>query len=188
MNDDNRPPLAERPKIRLAAELPTMNHEAQDEEENSEYQVLWSNTMDEGKYKSSSTYTNANVLLVCWSESSDDLCVKEEVTKLKDTFETRLKYNAEIAYLEATASRRLQVQVNGIVQRFIDAHDGPNTLLIVYYAGHGKPGKYYGSLELHGLVGYGYDASQMLTVSGQHRKTSKGRSSTVWFGTGPRSF
>ena len=159
MNNDSRPLLAKSPKIRMTPELPTMNYEAQDEKENSEYQVLWSNTMDKGKYKSSSTYTNANVLLLCWSESSDDLRVKEEVIKLKNTFETRLNYDAEIAYLEATASRKPQVQVNTIVQRFIDAHDSPTALLIVYYAGHGKPGNYFGSLVLHGLVGYGYNAS-----------------------------
>ena len=159
MNDNNRLPLAERPEIRLSPELLSMNEEAQDEEDNSDYQVLWSNTMDEGKYRSSSTYTNANVLLLCWSETYDDLCVKEEVTRLKNTFETCLNYHAEIAYLEAHASRKLQVQINKIVSSFVAAHDSPNSLLIVYYAGHGRPGTSYGDLVLHGSVGYGYDPS-----------------------------
>lgn len=40
--------------------------------------------------------------------------------------------------------------VNTIVAAFTGAHHGPTTLLIVYYAGHGKPGSYYGSLVLQG--------------------------------------
>ena len=33
---------------------------------------------------------------------------------------------------------------------FVGDYDGPNTLFIVYYAGHGKPGKIHGDLEMFG--------------------------------------
>lgn len=157
MDDNSRPSLAETPQINLPPEHSTIDYEAQDEKDNSEYQVLWSETMDKRKYKSSSSYTNVVVLLLCWAEGCDDLSVSEEVSNLKQTFETRFNYDAEIKKLDASLERRYQVQVNTIVQAFIGAHDHPNTLLIVYYAGHGKPGSFYGSLELHGSVKYRYN-------------------------------
>ncbi len=150
MGDDGMPPLTKSPTINLQLEGSTVNYEAQDEKIKSEYQVLWSNTMDEGKYKNSSTYRSVNVLLLCWAESSDDLEVKEEVSRLRDTFEKRFNYKTQTSYLDRNMRQKVQVQVNTIVANFIGLHDDPTTLLIVYYAGHGKPGSYYGSLVLHG--------------------------------------
>lgn len=108
--------------------------------------------MDHGNYKSSSKYTNVEVLLLCWAEKSDDLIITREVSKLKKTFEDHFNYGAQVGYLDASAKQTLQVQVNGIVANFVKDYDGPNTLLIVYYAGHGKPGNYFGSLNLFGSV------------------------------------
>ncbi len=138
------------PTIKLPLEFSTVNYEAQDEKIKSEYQVLWSNTMDEGKYKSSSTYRSVNVLFLCWAEISDDLEIKEEVSKLRDTFEKRFNYRTQTSYLDRKLRQKVQVQVNSIVASFIGLHDDPTTLLIVYYAGHGSPGSYYGSPVLHG--------------------------------------
>lgn len=103
--------------------------------------------MDEGDYKTSSKYTIVEVLLLCWAEKSDDLTIAEEVSRLKTTFEENFNYHARIRKLDADTKQRLQVQVNKIVADFVGDFDGPNTLLIVYYAGHGKPGAFYGSLE-----------------------------------------
>ncbi len=150
MGDEILPPLTKSPTINLPPEPSTVNYEAQDEKIKSEYQVLWSNTMDEGKYKSSSTYTSVNVLFLCWAENSDDLEVKGEVSRLRDTLEKRFNYNTQTSYLDRSMRQNVQVQVNTIVATFIGAHDDPTTLFIVYYAGHGRPGSYYGSLELHG--------------------------------------
>lgn len=186
MDENNKSPLTESPTIN---EPSNANFEIQDEKDDySEYQVLWSKTMDKGQYKSSSTYTNVEVLLLCWAESSDDLAVKEEVSKLKSTFETSFNYNTQISYLDAKIERKLQVQVNTIVAAFIGAHDGPTTLLIVYYAGHGKPGSYYGSLVLHGLVDHQILTSWLLTTPGKLRKMIERRASTCSCGTRPRSF
>ena len=120
--------------------------------DDSEYQVLWSTTMDKGSYKNPSTYKKIEALLLCWSVYSDDLATTGEVQRLKSVFEERFRFNARIDYLDKHDQKRLQVQVNEKVAVFVGSHDGPNTLLIVYYAGHGKPGDYYGSLELFGSV------------------------------------
>lgn len=108
--------------------------------------------MEEGKFKGSSKYTNVEVLLLCWAENSDDLIVTVEVNRLKRTFEDLFNYHTQIGYLDASIKQTLQVQVNKIVNDFVYACDGPDTLLIVYYGGHGKPGNYYGSLECFGSV------------------------------------
>ena len=93
---------------------------------------------------------------MCWQDSCNDLTTKDEVDDLKATFEDRLNYHAEIKYLDTKIEQRLQVRMNTIVATFVGQHDGPNTLLIVYYAGHGRPGGQYGDLELFGSVTHGY--------------------------------
>ena len=179
MNDNSRLPLTEGPKINEPPVLSTVDYEDADEKDNSEYQVTWSNTMEKGTYKSSSSYENAYVLLLRWADGCDDLIVNEEVSKLKSTFETFFSYHAEIRYLSAKIGRSYQVQVNTIVQAFIGAHDHPNALLIVYYAGHGKPGSFHGSLALHGLVERSYHTTHSLISQGKHQRTINARRTTT---------
>ena len=57
--------------------------------------------------------------------------------------------------------------MNAIVAAFVEQHDSPNTLLIVYYAGHNRPGPDYGSLELFGSVGHGLCFVLSLIVAGK---------------------
>lgn len=45
-----------------------------------------------------------------------------------------------------------QVQVNKHIANFVEREDGPATLLIVYYAGHGTPSGTPGRLELSRFV------------------------------------
>lgn len=47
-------------------------------------------------------------------------------------------------------NKSAQKQINHHIQMFVYREEGPNNLLIVYYAGHGKPGPGYGFLELAG--------------------------------------
>ena len=152
MEIDTSCSLAKSPTINLPPGPLTVDYEAEDAKDDSDYQVLWSNIMDEGTYKSSTKYANVEVLLICWVEQSDDLVITGEVKKLKSTFEDRFNYGARIGYLDSKAKQTPQVQLNAMVANFVNAFDGPNTLLIVYYAGHGKPGNYYGSLEIFGFV------------------------------------
>ena len=157
MDDNDGPLSAERPKINLPQEHTTVDYENPNEKDDSEYQVLWSKTMEKGSYKTSSSYKDVYVLLLRWAEGCDDLEVDGEVSKLKSTFENCFNYHAEIKHLDAKSRRRHQVQVNAIVAAFIGEHDDANVLLIVYYAGHGKPGKYPGDLALLGLVEWNQD-------------------------------
>lgn len=145
------------PVISLPQDLSAVDYESEDEKEDSDLQLAWSRVMDEGKYKTSSTYTKVEVLLLCWEHSCNDLTTQGEVDSLKAVFENRFNFHAEIKYLDTNIEQRLQVRVNAIVAAFVGKHDGPNTLLIVYYAGHGRPGGEYGSLELHGSVTNGYN-------------------------------
>lgn len=131
----------------------TVNYDSADEKDASNHQVLWSNLMNKGDYLESSGYHNIEVLMLCWDQEFVDLATQEEVEKLKTVFEDKLGFHATIAKLSLKpGGRKIQVQVNQKVAKFVNDHDGPNNLLIVYYAGHGKPGQTPGDLELFGFV------------------------------------
>ena len=172
MNEDITSPHTMRPAISLPQDASTVHYESEDEKEDSELQLRWSRVMDEGQYETSSSYTKVEVLLLCWEHSCSDMATKEEIDDLKTTFEDRFNYHAEIKYLDVTT--KVQVRVNAIVATFVAQHNGPNTLLIVYYAGHGKPGSEFGSLELFGFVGHELRIAFSLIVAGKlHQMTSK---------------
>ena len=129
-----------------------VDYDSADEVDASEFQIAWSKIMDEGNFFKPSGYNKVEVLLLCWDQGSVDLATQEEVESLRAVFVDKFGYNATVAKLDANAQKRLQVQVNAKVAKFVEDHDGPNTLMIVYYAGHGKPGKYFGDLELFGYA------------------------------------
>ncbi|KAL8784332.1 MAG: hypothetical protein Q9213_004041 [Squamulea squamosa] len=106
--------------------------------------------MAEGKYQNPPFYEQVEVLLLCWAVT--DMDTKDEVKDLKSVFENDFGYNATIEHLDGNSKNRLQVEVNFKVAKFVKDHDGTNTLLIVYYAGHGKPGEFFGDLEFIGLT------------------------------------
>lgn len=54
--------------------------------------------------------------------------------------------------LENNPDKSAQVQANKHLADFVYDHDGANTLLIIYYAGHGQPGDVPGGLHLTGSV------------------------------------
>ena len=172
MDESITSPLTMKPTINLPQDPSTVDYESQDEKQDSDLQITWSRVMDEGKYRNSSTYTKVEVLLLGWERT--DLTTKDEIDSLKATFEKRFNYHVEIRYLDTTIEQRLQVRVNTIVAAFVGEHDGPNTLLIVYYAGHGKPGGEYGSLELFPSVTHRYSIAWLLIIAGKlHRTTQK---------------
>ena len=129
-----------------------VDYDSADEVDASNYQIIWSNVMDEGNYVKPSGYNEVEVLLLCWDQGSADIATHLEVESLRAVFVDKFGYNATVAKLDANAQKRLQVQVNAKVAKFVEDHDGPNTLMIVYYAGHGKPGQYFGDLELFGYA------------------------------------
>ncbi|KAL9117344.1 MAG: hypothetical protein Q9187_006121 [Circinaria calcarea] len=123
-----------------------------DEIADADYQRTWSEAMDKGPYANPSSYKKCAVLLLCWEENSDDLDTKEEVNRLKLTFEEKFRYAVQIEYIDNRIDTKLQVQVNKKVANFVADHDAPHTLLIVYYAGHGGPGIIHGHLKLFGQI------------------------------------
>ncbi|KAI4116368.1 MAG: hypothetical protein LQ345_003202 [Seirophora villosa] len=141
------------PTIRLENSS-AVDYESTDEIDASEYQVNWTNVMAEGQYLSPSVYQKVEVLMLCWEEHSGDIDTRDEVSQLKAVFEESFGYHVTIQRLDAKIEKKLQIQVNAKVANFVEAHDGPNTLLIVYYAGHGKPGKFLGDLEIFGRFEY----------------------------------
>jgi hypothetical protein len=72
------------------------------------------------------------------------------VKKLCDVFANRYHYSITEFQLDAKSQTRPQTEVNYQVAKFAKEKDGELTLLIVYYAGHGSPGKSPGQLKLSG--------------------------------------
>ena len=128
-----------------------VNDQISQEVHDAQYQVLWSKTMDRGDYQDPNTYTNIVALLFCWEDHCNDMETKDEVDRLRTVLEDDFNYKTQTEYLDSSPG--LQLRVNAKVAVFVRDNDGPNNLLIVYYAGHGRPGKYPGSLILTGLVG-----------------------------------
>ena len=115
--------------------------------------VLWSSLMDKGPYKNPTTYVGAHVLMLYWADDSGDFSPKQEIDRLQSVLEEKFHYLTEIKTLDSKTPQKLQVQVNKFIADFVWDHDGPNTLLMVYYAGHGKQGDFYGAMELIGYFG-----------------------------------
>ena len=128
---------------------------------------------EDEKNETPSSYTKVEVLLLCWENYYSDMATKEEIDDLKATFEDQFNYHVEMGYLDVKT--KVQVSVNAIMALFVAEHNNPNTLLIVYYAGHGKSGLEYASLELFGSVGHRPQFVFSLTdVAGKlHQMTSK---------------
>ena len=143
-------PLAVKPESGMVQDASIVDYRLKDEVFDSECQVLWSNTMDKGQYKIPSTYKKIEALLLCWEPASDDLDIDDEVDRFKALLEKKFHYNVDVEKIGSKSPKKLQVQVNSRVARYMKDHDGPKTLIIVYYAGHGKPGDQYGHLELFG--------------------------------------
>ena len=127
-----------------------VNDQISQEVHDSQYQVSWSKIMDKGNYQDPTTYTNIIALLFCWKNDCNDLDTEDEVNRLEGVLKDDFHYKTQIEYLDSREG--LQVWVNSRVAAFVEANDGANNLLIVYYAGHGRPGSNAGSLILTGSV------------------------------------
>jgi hypothetical protein len=76
-----------------------------------------------------------------------------KVQRLKNVFENIYNYNVESVQIDSRLPfPRPQAQANLAVAQFVSLNDKENTLFIVYYAGHGSPGKDLGELNLTGYV------------------------------------
>ncbi|KAL9119202.1 MAG: hypothetical protein Q9187_004247 [Circinaria calcarea] len=129
-----------------------VDYESEYEKVNSSMQLLWEKVMEQGSYKTNSAYESVAVLLLSWDKDLDDMNIKDEVDSLERVFTTDFNYKVYNKCISKIPNKSAQNQVNHHVADFIYEEDGPNNLLIVYYAGHGKPGSGHGYLELAGYV------------------------------------
>ncbi|MCJ1318298.1 hypothetical protein MMC15_003626 [Xylographa vitiligo] len=125
-------------------------YDDQYEKLNSIMQVAWTGTMEKGNYTTSHSYNEVHVLLLSWESEFDDLKVKDEVTALEAVFRDIYNYHVQSSPIKTRTFKKAQTQVNKIVASWVDECDAPKTLLIVYFAGHGRPGNKPGSLEIAG--------------------------------------
>ncbi|KAF9701011.1 hypothetical protein EKO04_000601 [Ascochyta lentis] len=80
-------------------------------------------------------YSHVSVLIIKWADELDELKTKAEAQELEAVFRDRFRYNTET--VELNMKVKPQLQLKSRVSTFIEEHDGPNNLLIVYYTGHG---------------------------------------------------
>ncbi|KAF1922648.1 uncharacterized protein M421DRAFT_104941 [Didymella exigua CBS 183.55] len=80
-------------------------------------------------------YTDVSVLIIKWDDELDELKTWPEVEELDAVFRDRFRYTTEI--VELNMKGKPQLQLKSRIGKFIEEHDGPNNLLIVYYTGHG---------------------------------------------------
>jgi hypothetical protein len=118
-------------------------------------QRAWTSVMDQdGHYKTSPFYRKVKCLLISWHKDCDDLDTEEEVSlampwgwiqlinqvsKLGSLLETKFNYKVKRALLGHDPRHDPFLQVTRSIVDFIWEEDGPNSLLMVYYAGHGAP-------------------------------------------------
>jgi hypothetical protein len=77
-----------------------------------------------------SRYTQAHVLTLSWED--DDLGVLLEIRQIETIFQTSYRYAVHSWKIPTEKpATRLQLRLADFLK-----HDGPETLLIVYYAGH----------------------------------------------------
>ncbi|MCJ1229928.1 hypothetical protein MMC12_006599 [Toensbergia leucococca] len=120
------------------------------EQLNSTCQLVWTKSMENGHYSSSVTYKKAHVLLLSWDSELDDLEVGEEVNALGAVFEETFNFQVQCERLKQHKNKTAQAYINKIVADWVWEYDGPRTLLIVYFAGHGRKGAKPGDLHLAG--------------------------------------
>ncbi|KAF2849079.1 hypothetical protein T440DRAFT_490636 [Plenodomus tracheiphilus IPT5] len=90
-------------------------------------------------------YLDVHVLMVKWEDSIDNLKVREEVDQLASVFRNTFLFGVTEVQLGPTRS---QHQLDRDIAAWLFDHDGPNNLLIVYYAGHGVYDKATKALEI----------------------------------------
>ena len=117
---------------------------------NSGMQLAWSEVMDVDYYTTSTNYEYVEILMLSWEKEVDDLKVQQEIDDLTQVFQETYNYHVTRKEIKKREKKKAQTQINAIVANWVDQYDGLKTLLVVYFAGHGKPGKQMGELALSG--------------------------------------
>ncbi|KAK6822851.1 homeobox domain-containing protein [Apiospora arundinis] len=119
-------------------ELPAKDYQDEDETHDSKLKALWDDEMGdlEGQYK---PYTKVCVLLLSWDQKIDDLKTDKEskVAALESLFKNKFKFETKRKTLRGDPIKSTQNQLNMYLSTFVYENDNKDTLLIIYYAGHG---------------------------------------------------
>ena len=121
----------------IASDAGILDRQTEIEDKNSEYTTIWSNVIAKGPYSTPSCYEGAAVLLFSWAKEFDGMHVEEETEELNKVFRDLFHFQTKKVYLEPcspTEGTNLQSKVSHMIANFISQFDGPNNLLIVYYA------------------------------------------------------
>ena len=91
----------------------------------------------------------AAALLMCWADDSNHHAdYPRQTMQLRFNFEDSFGFRTTVSYLDPKTL--LELQVLSKVSEFATAHDGPNDLLVVYYAGFVDVADYCFKKELNG--------------------------------------
>ena len=88
--------------------------------------------------------------MLYWDKEEDDLDVKHEIDELSSVFQDTYNFHVTHKTIKKREKKRAQTQINAIVASWVDEYDGLKTLLVVYFAGHGKAGDQIGELIING--------------------------------------
>ncbi|KAK8022114.1 hypothetical protein PG993_012881 [Apiospora rasikravindrae] len=124
----------------------TKDYQDADETHDSKLKDVWDTEM-EGLHQDYTPYTKVSVLLLSWDKEIDDLKTDKEVTDLENLFKDKFMFDTTREVLKK-GEKSPQSQVNHYLAQFVYENDDTNTMLIIYYAGHGRPGNGRGNLRL----------------------------------------
>jgi hypothetical protein len=118
--------------------------------EDASLKSIWDATM-KGFGVTGKPHQDTSVLTISWAKEFDDLHTEAEVNELETVFKELYNYRVIKRQLSELGAGPPSQQLSRYLLEFVDACSSNSTLLIIYYAGHGIPGK---PGELH-LAGYG---------------------------------
>ncbi|KAF9694248.1 hypothetical protein EKO04_007776 [Ascochyta lentis] len=88
-------------------------------------------------YKVPDYYRKVEVLIIRWEESIDEFKEhNDEINRLKLIFSLGYNYSCRVARIKAGS--KTQIDLNYEILKHVHDHDSDDTLLIVYYTGHGE--------------------------------------------------
>jgi Caspase domain len=89
---------------------------------------------------------------MCHPRNLAAILTLKQVSNLEEVLSKQYNYRVFKTQLDITLPTRPQVLINYEVANFVKEQDAEDTLLILYYAGHGTPGRSPGQLRLFGQV------------------------------------
>ncbi|KAF7885143.1 hypothetical protein EAF00_010961 [Botryotinia globosa] len=135
-NSGLKPDIDSRRTTAATIIIPPADYQDKEASNDSKYKAIFDEHMS--AKNASVAYREVHVLLLSWDRKDDDLHVEQEVADLENVFRDIFKYKTTQKILQQNPRKHPQVQINLYLAQFVADHDDPNTLLIVYYAGHGK--------------------------------------------------